>query len=150
MRPTITHFTSDGAVFDDGFYGEYDTIVLATGYEYKFPFLDDKVWVLSWLTTLIDTSQFSRSYINLVFPAINTCQRPRIDVEKISVSDIKYIFSSLFGSLCHAKISQKREVRIFNRSEAEEHCLLCNLNICYNYNVQTDIAQRLLTLIFWK
>lgn len=43
MRPSITHFTSDGAVFDDGHFEEFDTVVMATGYEYKFPFLDDKV-----------------------------------------------------------------------------------------------------------
>lgn len=43
MRPSITHLTSDGAVFDDGHFEDFDTIVLATGYEYKFPFLDDKV-----------------------------------------------------------------------------------------------------------
>ena len=43
MRPSITHFTSDGAVFDDGHFEKFDTVVMATGYEYKFPFLDDKV-----------------------------------------------------------------------------------------------------------
>lgn len=43
MRPSITHLTSDGAVFDNGHFEEYDTIVQATGYDYKFPFLDDKV-----------------------------------------------------------------------------------------------------------
>lgn len=43
MRPTITHLTSDGAVFDDGHFEDFDTVVMATGYDYKFPFLDDKV-----------------------------------------------------------------------------------------------------------
>lgn len=44
MRPSLTHLTSDGAVFEDGHFEDYDTLVLATGFEYKFPFLNDKVW----------------------------------------------------------------------------------------------------------
>lgn len=64
MRPSITHFTSDGAVFDDGHFEDFDTVVMATGYEYKFPFLDDKVG-LTYVLILTKFSRFSKN--NLVY-----------------------------------------------------------------------------------
>lgn len=57
MRPSITHFTSDGAVFDDGHFEEFDTVVMATGYDYKFPFLDEKVSCAGRLQTLLCASE---------------------------------------------------------------------------------------------
>lgn len=41
IKPEISNFTRDGVVFKDGTTANVDAILLATGYELRFPFLDE-------------------------------------------------------------------------------------------------------------
>jgi amino acid transporter len=45
-KPDVDHLTAHGAVFKDGSEVEVDEIILATGYEYRLPFLDPAL--LTW------------------------------------------------------------------------------------------------------
>jgi Flavin-binding monooxygenase-like len=45
-RPDVDHLTETGVVFKDGTHEEVDEIILATGYEYRMPFLDEGL--LTW------------------------------------------------------------------------------------------------------
>jgi len=38
-RPLVTHFEGSTAHFSDGTHGEFDAVVLCTGYQHKYPFL---------------------------------------------------------------------------------------------------------------
>lgn len=40
IKPDISVVTTDGVTFKDGAYEEYDAIILATGYNYKYKFID--------------------------------------------------------------------------------------------------------------
>lgn len=45
-KPDIERLTSDGVVFQDGSFEEIDLVLLATGYEYKVPFIAEDLLVL--------------------------------------------------------------------------------------------------------
>jgi hypothetical protein len=38
-KPDVLRFTETGAHFVDGSFEEFSTVIYATGYDYKFPFL---------------------------------------------------------------------------------------------------------------
>jgi len=41
--PLVTHFKGDKAYFKDGTSGQFDAVILCTGYKHKFPFLPDNL-----------------------------------------------------------------------------------------------------------
>ena len=43
MKPDVKRFTPSGVVFQDGTTEELDAVILATGYKFLFPFLDESV-----------------------------------------------------------------------------------------------------------
>lgn len=43
VRCHIQHFTADGVVLEDGSHIQVDHVVMATGYDYKFSFLDETI-----------------------------------------------------------------------------------------------------------
>jgi len=45
-KPDVERLTSDGVVFKDGSFEQVDVVLLATGYEYKVPFIADDLLVL--------------------------------------------------------------------------------------------------------
>ena len=45
-KPDVERLTADGVVFKDGSVEQIDVVLLATGYEYKVPFIDDDLLVL--------------------------------------------------------------------------------------------------------
>jgi amino acid transporter len=45
-KPDVERLTSDGVVFKDGSFEKVDIVLLATGYEYKVPFIADDLLVL--------------------------------------------------------------------------------------------------------
>jgi hypothetical protein len=45
-KPDVERLTSDGVVFKDGSFEQIDVVLLATGYEYKVPFIADDLLVL--------------------------------------------------------------------------------------------------------
>lgn len=53
-RPLVTHFTGSTAHFSDGTQGDFDAVVLCTGYQHKYPFLP---------------SELSLSSPNILYPA---------------------------------------------------------------------------------
>ena len=65
MRRDVDHFDGDGVVFVDGERGEYDLVVLATGYHLHYPFVDPEH--LQWSSP--ETGTAPDLYLN-IFPKV--------------------------------------------------------------------------------
>ncbi len=63
IRPDIDHFDGDTVHFRDGTSGEYDTVLLATGYTLDYPFVERAA--LNW------TGPSPRLYLNIFPPAFD-------------------------------------------------------------------------------
>ena len=59
VKGNIRQFTENGVVFEDGTEAEVDVVIFATGYSFKFPFIDDSV-----IKVLDVVGSLSRSIIN--------------------------------------------------------------------------------------
>jgi dimethylaniline monooxygenase (N-oxide forming) len=76
IKSNIEKFTEDGAIFDDDtVLDNIDVVVLATGFKYSFPFLDDSIFevdnhfpYLYELVFPVDLQQSTLAVIGLVQP----------------------------------------------------------------------------------
>jgi dimethylaniline monooxygenase (N-oxide forming) len=76
IKSNIEKFTEDGAIFDDGsVLDNIDVVVLATGFKYSFPFLDDSIFevdnhfpYLYELVFPVDPQQSTLAVVGLVQP----------------------------------------------------------------------------------